>query len=328
MKKALIVGVDHYNDPIQNLDGCNAAAEAVSQLLKKNYSVDSEVGEPNFDCRVLISDPCEPKKRLTRNILRTQVKQLFEDDNADLALFFYSGYGFENSLGGYLMTQDAEEHEEGIAFDDIMIYANNSSVKEIIIVLDCHFEKPPEESESQLSKFAALRKGISILTIESLITNKNSASYSPFFPELFCHVLASGGDNDVLGDVTLSEVYTYTNRILQPLGFGVTFKSNASSMAVLRKAKPQIDYNILQKMSHYFPSSHFRVPLDPECLRSQSSTNEAKIKVYKDLQKMVRCGLVKPINEEHMYYAALHNEHCGLTEKGKQYWFLLRDKRI
>lgn len=328
MKKALIVGIDHYNAPIENLIGCNAAANTIGQLLKTNYSKNIEEGTPNFGCRVLTSQPDQLKGRITRAVLKDQIRELFEDENADTALFFFSGYGFENSLGGYLMTQDSEEHEEGVSFNDIMIYANNSSIKEIIIVLDTYCKDSPQKWAIGLPAFAALRRGISILTVETATLVESGRACRLVFPKLFCHVLESGGDDDVLGEVTLGEVYAYADRVLQPIVHQVTYKTNTARMTVLRKAKPQIEYATLKKMLEYFHKNHYRVPLDPLCLRSQNSTDEVKIARYKDLQKMVRCGLAKPINEEHMYYAALYNQHCGLTEKGKQYWNLLHEKRI
>ncbi len=328
MKKALIVGIDHYDSSIQNLEGCSAAATKVKSLLATNYQEGVEKGKPNFDCRILASDDCDSKIKITRAVLKGQIKELFEDEEADVALLFFSGYGFENSLGGCLMTQDTSENEEGISFNDIMIYANNSTVKEIIIILDCYYPEVSPRIENKKVAFASIRKGINVLTVSNIISNNEKFRSNVRFPEILCHVLESGGDDDVLGLVTMAEVYAYSDRILRPLGHDVSFKSNSARITVLRIAKPQIHYAILQKMSKYFYSAHFNYQLDKECLRSQKSTNEFKIKCYKNLQKMVRCGLVKPINEVHMYYAALHNKHCGLTEKGKQYWKLLKENKI
>ena len=37
------------------------------------------------------------------------------------------------------------------------------------------------------------------------------------------------------------------------------------------------------------------------------------MKVFKDLQKMEGVGLVVPVDEEHMYYAAMNSTACKLT---------------
>ena len=336
MKKALIIGIDHYNDPIKNLHSGVAGAREIGNILNVHYAKEGKAEVPNFSCKVLTSSPCDYKKtKISRAVLKENLFELFEDDEADSALLFFSGYAFENSLGGYLMTQDASEHEEGVAFDDVMTYANNSSIKDITIILDGYTEEKNQLNEPNLSKSnhqkietAALRKGVSILTVETRLGAANFDSGQGRFADLLCHVLESGGDDDVLGHVTLAEFYAIADRILAPLGHQVVFKSNAARLTVLRHANPQIDYAILQKMKQYFPDKRYKVPLFPECLKSQGSTNEKAIRKYKNLQKMVRCGLVEPINEEHMYYAALHKKHCGRTEKGLQYWYLVESGQI
>lgn len=48
----------------------------------------------------------------------------------------------------------------------------------------------------------------------------------------------------------------------------------------------------------------------------------------KDLQKLVSVGLVKPVDEDHMYYAAMNSKSCKLTALGAHYWRLVKDQRI
>lgn len=47
-----------------------------------------------------------------------------------------------------------------------------------------------------------------------------------------------------------------------------------------------------------------------------------------DLQKLEGVGLVVPVNEEHMYYAAMNSKSCKLTPIGKRYWKLVKEGRI
>ena len=162
MKKALIIGVDHYNNPENNLSGCINDAKKIKELLSNHYHP-LHIGEPNFNCKLLCSS--EKKKNLiTRRILKKEIKGLFEDNEADVALFYFSGHGYENSLGGYLVTQDATQYDEGVSFNDIMIYANNSSIKEIIIILDCCYSGRLGDIIVANNHVATIRKGISILT--------------------------------------------------------------------------------------------------------------------------------------------------------------------
>lgn len=50
--------------------------------------------------------------------------------------------------------------------------------------------------------------------------------------------------------------------------------------------------------------------------------------VFSDLQKLEGIGLVVPVGEEHMYYAAMNSKSCELTAVGKQYWKLVKEGRI
>ena len=39
-------------------------------------------------------------------------------------------------------------------------------------------------------------------------------------------------------------------------------------------------------------------------------------------------GLVVPVDEEHMYYAAMNSRACRLTALGAQYWRLANEKKL
>ena len=59
------------------------------------------------------------------------------------------------------------------------------------------------------------------------------------------------------------------------------------------------------------------------CLQGDENTA-----VFSDLQKLEGVGLVVPVGEEHMYYAAMNSKACELTAVGKQYWRLVKEGRI
>jgi hypothetical protein len=52
------------------------------------------------------------------------------------------------------------------------------------------------------------------------------------------------------------------------------------------------------------------------------------VSVFKDLQKLESIGLVVPVGEEHMYFAAMNSKSCRLTALGYHYWRLVKEKRI
>src|SRR6266704_3271776 len=125
MRKALIVGINDY--PNVPLSGCVNDANKMEEVLKKHQD-----GSRNFDCKKLIT----PDHRITRSSLRKHVEDLFAYQT-DVALFYFSGHGTENNLGGYLVTQDAREYDEGLSMQDVLILANNSKAHEVVIILDC-----------------------------------------------------------------------------------------------------------------------------------------------------------------------------------------------
>src|ERR1700720_4559421 len=116
MRRALLVGID--GDPMDPLAGCVNDAKAMYARLQTN-----EDASPNFECRLLTA----PSDKISRAILRENIMELFEH-GADVALLYFSGHGTENNLGGYLVTPDAKQYDEGVPMTDILTFANNSPV--------------------------------------------------------------------------------------------------------------------------------------------------------------------------------------------------------
>jgi hypothetical protein len=327
MRKALVVGINHYNNPgINNLNGCHKDADNIARLLQFHHHEKNETGEPNFSCKILKSSEDEELK-ITRPRLQAEIKALLEDEEADVALFYFSGHGYENSLGGYLVTQDAALYEEGVSFNDIMIYANNSSIKEIIIILDCCRSGSLGNVSIAKNGIVTLRKGISILTASTAEQNAFEKNGQGIFTQLICNAL-SGGNSDILGNVKLTHLYEHVEKMLGPWDQRPTFKSNSSRLTVLRKAESKIPYDVLKKITSYFKGPKYCLPLDPSFEPSEKLGNKQNEEIFRHLQKFANVGLVKPINAEFMYYAAIESKHCALTEYGKQYWSLIAKESI
>jgi hypothetical protein len=60
----------------------------------------------------------------------------------------------------------------------------------------------------------------------------------------------------------------------------------------------------------------------------EPTANPVKVAIMKDLQKFVSVGLVVPVGEEHMYFAAMNSKSCRLTALGFHYWRLVKEKRL
>jgi uncharacterized caspase-like protein len=188
MRKALIVGIDDY--PNAPLSGCVNDANKIEEVLKKH-----DGGSRNFDCKKLIA----PNQQISRSSLRRHLEELFVTQ-ADVTLFYFSGHGTENNLGGYLVTQDAKAYDEGLSMKDVLTLANKSKAHEIVIILDCcysgQFGIMPEIDHIGEN----LREGISILTASSVHEPSMEVNGSGLFTKLVYEAL-QGGASDVLGNV-------------------------------------------------------------------------------------------------------------------------------
>ena len=147
-----------------------------------------------------------------------------------------------------------------------------------------------------------------------------------------------GGAADVVGNITPGSVYAYIDKALGSWEQRPVFKTNVSSFLSLRKVEPAIPLTCLRKITAYFNDVNTPLPLDPsfEYTNTAEQThevvepyaNEYNVRIFKDLQKLESAGLVQPVDEEHMYYAAMHSKSCKLTPLGKHFWYLVSQNKI
>jgi hypothetical protein len=78
----------------------------------------------------------------------------------------------------------------------------------------------------------------------------------------------------------------------------------------------------------YFPTPQDEHRLNPSYEFTEPIADPKKAAIMKDLQKFVSVGLVVPVGEEHMYFAAMNSKSCKLTAVGFQYWRLVKDKHL
>ena len=106
------------------------------------------------------------------------------------------------------------------------------------------------------------------------------------------------------------------------------FKTNVTKFTSLRNIQPPVPLGTLRKLTKYFPNPTDELKLDPSFEDTTPDANEANVEIFKDLQKMEGVGLVVPVSEEHMYYAAIKSKSCRLTALGGHYWRLVNQKKI
>lgn len=309
MRRALIVGIDGY--PQAPLSGCVNDAQAMKELLRCH-----DDGSPNFSSR-LVTDP---SGQITKASLRRAVTQLFEDE-ADVALFYFSGHGTINNLGGYLITPDAAAYDEGVSMGEVLTLANQSKVHEVVIILDCCHSgalgNPPAISNDS----AVLREGVSVLTGSRATQVTVEIAGVGLFTSLICASL-NGGAADIIGNVTVASVYAYVDQLLGPWEQRPLFKSHVSKLIPLRKCKPKIELATLRLLPRYFPQPDCEFALDSSYEPDAEPDHPEHEAIFAHLQTYRDARLLVPVGEQHLYYAAMNNKSCRLTEQGMFYWRL------
>jgi len=315
MKKALIVGIDDYPDA--PLSGCVNDASAIAAVLESNGD-----GSPNFDIKLLTS----PSDEINKSNLKGAIRTLFEGD-CEKAVFYFSGHGFIESTGGYLVTPDYEKNDEGIPMDYILTLANQSKAKDKIILLDCcrsgSFGSPAVAGGA----VSQLAEGVSVLTASRESESALEINGCGVFTSLVTDAL-QGGAADLRGHITPGSIYAYVDQALGAWDQRPIFKTNVSRFTSLRTINPPIPLDVLRKIIEYFPSPESEHALDPSYEYTSRKPDENNVKIFKNLQKFTSARLVVPIGEEHMYFAAMSSKACKLTALGYQYWRLVKEKRL
>jgi uncharacterized caspase-like protein len=155
VRKALIVGIDHY-DHIGPLSGCVNDAHSVRSVLERHAD-----GTVNFTTPRLLTGT-SATDRVDRGNLKDAVRELFVD-NSEVALFYFAGHGYIEDTGGFLCGTDCKSGDDGLALAEIMTLARNSPAKNKIIMLDsCHSGIAGERPDAQAT--AEIKEGMTILT--------------------------------------------------------------------------------------------------------------------------------------------------------------------
>lgn len=315
MRRALLIGIDDYS--AAPLSGCVADAEAMAETLGTH-----DDGSPNFDCKLLTS----PATDIERATLRASIDELFAHE-ADVGLLFFSGHGTENNLGGYLVTPDATRYDEGVSMSEVLTYANNSAVREVVIILDCCHSGALGQLPAINNTNANLREGVSVLTASRSTQAALEQGGRGVFTTLVCSAL-SGGASDVVGDVTVAAVYAYVDQALGPWDQRPLFKSHVSTLIPLRKCSPAVPIEVLRRLPEWFPDPDSPFALDSSFEPEAEPRNPDNEKIFGLLQKCNKAKIVEAVDEEHMYFAAMNNKSCRLTPLGQHYWRLANEGRI
>ena len=322
MRKALIVGINNY--PKAPLCGCVNDASAFSAIIETNGD-----GSPNFDVRLVTDVP-------TKSELKGLIIELFSGD-CETALLYFSGHGLLDDIGGYIVTPDYKPNDEGVSMDEILNIANDSKAQNRVIILDCCHSGALGSPKNLGGKSAHIGEGVSILTASRDSESAIEINGHGVFTNLLLDAL-QGGAADLRGHITPGSVYAYIDQALGPWDQRPVFKTNITRFTSLRTVTPQVPIDILRKLVDYFPTPQDEFALDPSFEDTNAPVVEHKIvephakaenvAVFKHLQKFQGVGLVVPVNEQYMYFAAMNSKSCKLTALCYHYWRLVKEKRI
>ena len=137
-----------------------------------------------------------------------------------------------------------------------------------------------------------------------------------------------GGAADLRGHITPGSIYAYVDQALGAWDQRPIFKTNVTQFTSLREVQPQVPLETLRKLVIYFPSPQDEHALDPSYEDTEEGCDPDNVKAFKDLQKMEGVGLIVPVGEEHMYYAAMNSKSCRLSALGAQYWRLAAENKL
>ncbi|NMC76938.1 MAG: caspase family protein [Candidatus Methanofastidiosa archaeon] len=315
MRKALIVGLNNY--PNAELEGCINDAICIGNILEKNGD-----GSPNFSVRYVTDE----KKVVSKAELKGDIYSLFQGPN-EIALFYFSGHGTITSAGGYIVTPDFKKYDEGISMDEILNYANSSKARNKIIILDCCHAGACGNPSISGGSNAFLSEGLTVLTASRDLENAIESGGKGLFTSLLIDAL-QGGAADLRGNITLGGLYSYVDEVLGPWEQRPIFKTHVSKFTPIRTITPKIPLETLRKIKKYFSSPEEEYILDPTYEDTSRNSIEEHVTILKDLQKFESAGLVAPVGEEHMYYAAMNSKSCRLTALGYQYWRLANENKL
>jgi hypothetical protein len=311
MRKALVVGIDHY-EHIGSLSGCVNDAYGVKQMLDRHADADASI---NFIQPKLIVGK-GPVDLVRRSELKEAVRKLFADDN-EIALFYFAGHGYAEATGGYLCAGDCKTGDDGLPLSEIMTFANKSPARNKIIILDsCHSGVLGEHPVS--SPLTEISEGVTILAASTKDQYATEVNGGGVFTGLLLDALGGAAAN-LVGQVTPGSVYAHIDQSLGAWSQRPVFKTNIKRFVSLRQVQPPIPLAELQRIAEFFPSPGFEYKLDPSYEPTHPMADPAHNVVFAILQKYNRVNLLVPVGAPHMWHAAVESKTVKLTATGEHY---------
>lgn len=313
MKRALLVGNDAY-DNFNNLTGCGNDVRALLPLLAR-HADDS----PNFECR--------PAFDLTRDELTAEVERLMAP-GADAALLFFAGHGGQTPDDVVLCCKDGTSRTPGLQFSDVLGKIATSSVPETLVLLDCCFAGGAGGVPALASSAATLHPGLGILAASRNDQTSAESTIGRGVFSTYVEGALDGGAADTLGRVDLGSLYAYVSESFGAWAQRPTFKANVERPMELRIAEPLLSRADLREVLGLFTASETELPLDPSFEPDAEPQDEENERLFALLQKARASRLIEPVDEDHLYFAAMNSKACRLTPLGRHYHLVHTEGRL
>lgn len=332
VKRALVIGIDDYGDPQNNLEGCVADAVAVSEKLSSNGN-----GDPNFDVLTYTSNDTE----VTTALLDDSITKLFHQGECETAVLYFAGHGLldAETNRGYLVSQDAKKGALGMSLADIIAMANDAhpQIKSTVIILDCCHAGFLGEVPGLANKdVSVIGKGVTILAAADRSQSADEDGGHGVFTNIMLDGL-NGSASDILGRITPASVYALVDQTLGGWGQRPVYKANVDKFITLRQIAPKVAPDILRKLKDYFPTASHVFAVDPSFEKDRGhfteqfkdiAFNEANFIVFREMQAYFKVNLVVPVDHPFPWDAAMHSTGFRLTAQGAHYRRLAVDKRF
>ncbi|MDR3306952.1 MAG: caspase family protein [Endomicrobium sp.] len=309
----------NYYQKASKLNGCVNDAYSIKKVLDRHGN-----RTKNFDINFKVSSCAD--EVIEKKSLKNDIEKLFKDDN-DIALFYFSGHGYIDTTGGYLITSECKNGDDGLSMNDLLIFVNNSKAKNKIIILDCCHSGEFGNIKQSNADNALLSEGTTILTASGKDEYAAENNGSGLFTRLFVDAM-NGSASDLVGNITPGSIYSHIDQSLGAWEQRPIFKTYVKTFTTLRKVPPPISLSNLKKLVELFHTKEKNFKLDPSFEPESKNPINENVAKFKLLQKYNRINLVVPVGAKHMYFAAIKSKSCKLTILGKYYWNLIKNEKI
>lgn len=325
-RKALVVGINDY----ASLSSLHyAESDAATIAMRLNYDGDESTAV-NFEV-------FHSERPVTRARLREAIHKLF-DNSAGLDLaFYFSGHGFVSDTGGFLVTADGTRNDYGVTMDELTNEAFRSQARSVLLMLDCCHAGAAGDlaAPSGASQRALLRENMTIMAASLPMQQAIESTEGGLFTAALRDAL-DGAAADILGEITVASVYSVIERRFSLWQQQPVAKSYVTRPIVLRKVKARLSRQELRRIVDFFPTPNHRYSMEPDHdperdVNGVARTPEVPEKVeigrlfkrYRDASL-----LTASIPGEDLYYVAQRSHAVELTLFGREYWRLVKQRRV